>query len=163
MTDPATVRLRPLTAEEYVAFRDRNVPLYADDLARSRGILPEVALQESDKTFAPTLEQAMGPDRTWLMRVLTDDDVPVGVLWLGPHPHSDDGVFVYDIEIDDAYQGRGLGRATMLAAEELAREAALTHIGLNVFGWNTRAEALYRSLGYVTTSTQMTKPLQEQP
>ena len=38
----------------------------------------------------------------------------------------------------------------MLAAEDIAREAGLQHIRLNVFGWNTRAEGLYRSLGYMT-------------
>jgi len=51
----------------------------------------------------------------------------------------------------------------MLAAEDLAREAGLKYIQLNVFGWNTRAESLYRSLGYITLATQMGKPLQENP
>lgn len=157
------MRLRPMTAEEYVDFRARGVPLYADDLARARGMPPEAALKESEETFAPTLEQATAPDRTWLLRVLDDDGEPVGVLWLGPQPARDDGVFVYLIEIDEAHRGRGLGRATMLAAEEVAREAGLRHIGLNVFGWNTTAEGLYRSLGYVTMATQLSKSLQDPP
>jgi ribosomal protein S18 acetylase RimI-like enzyme len=157
------VRLRPLTGEEYAAYRTYGVPMYAADLARARGMNPELALQESEKTFAATLEEAAAPDRTWILRVLTDDDEPAGWLWLGPHPHREDAVFIYDIEIHESHQGRGLGRATMLAAEELARDAGLRHIALNVFGWNERAESLYRSLGYITASTQMSKPLQDQP
>jgi hypothetical protein len=89
-----TVTMRPMTEQEYDAYRQRSVPAYAADLERARGISPE---------------------------------------------------------------------ATMLAAEELAREAGLRHIALNVFGWNSRAERLYHSLGYVTGWTQMSKPLVEQP
>jgi GNAT superfamily N-acetyltransferase len=121
-----TVTLRPMTEQEYDAYRQRSVPAYAADLERARGIPPEAALDESDKTF-------------------------------------EDGVFIYDIEIDEEHQGRGLGRATMLAAEDLVRIAGLREIALNVFGWNSRAEALYRSLGYVTAATQMSKPVVEQP
>jgi ribosomal protein S18 acetylase RimI-like enzyme len=158
-----TVTLRPMTEQEYDAYRQRSVPAYAADLERARGISPKAALDESDKTFARTLAEAAAPERTWVLRVLTSDGEEAGWLWLGPHPHREDGVFIYDIEIDEEHQGRGLGRATMLAAEDLVRAAGLREIALNVFGWNSRAEALYRSLGYVTAATQMSKPLQEQP
>jgi ribosomal protein S18 acetylase RimI-like enzyme len=158
---PPRARLRPLTDEEYDAFRVRNVPLYAEDVERSRGLKPAAALAVSEETFPRTLAEAAAPDRTWILRALDDGGVPVGWLWLGPHPAREDGVFVYDVEIAEAFQGRGLGRATMLAAEELAREAGLNYIQLNVFGWNSRAAALYQSLGYVTLATQMGKPLQD--
>jgi ribosomal protein S18 acetylase RimI-like enzyme len=157
-----TVTLRPMTEQEYDAFRLRAIPLYAEDLVRGRGLRPEAATQASAETFALTLAEAAAPARTWILRVLNGDDA-VGWLWLGPHPHREDGVFVYEVEIAEEHQGRGLGRATMLAAEELVRAAGLTYIQLNVFGWNSRAEALYRSLGYVTLATQMGKPLGEQP
>jgi ribosomal protein S18 acetylase RimI-like enzyme len=160
-----TVTLRPMTEQEYDAYRQRSVPAYAADIERARGTRPEVALDESDKAFAKTLAEAEAeaPERTLVLRVLTSEGEEAGWLWLGPHPHREDGVYVYDIEIAETHQGRGLGRATMLAAEQLAREAGLRHIALNVFGWNSRAEELYRSLGYVTGSTQLSKPLGEQP
>jgi ribosomal protein S18 acetylase RimI-like enzyme len=152
-----------MTEQEYDAYRDRCVPDYAADLVRARGMSPEAALSYADETFAKTLAEATAPERTWVLRVLTADGEAAGWLWLGPHPYRDDGIYVSDIEIDEAHQGRGLGRATMLAAEEIAREAGLRHVALNVFGWNGRAEGLYRSLGYVTGWTQMSKPLQDQP
>jgi ribosomal protein S18 acetylase RimI-like enzyme len=158
---PPTVRLRPLTDEEYDAFRIRNVPLYAEDVQRSRGLNPAASLRAAEETFAHTLAEAAAPDRTWILRVLDEDDLAVGWLWLGPHPSREDGVFVYDVEIAEEHQGRGFGRATMLVAEELARAAGLNYIQLNVFGWNSRAAALYRSLGYDTLATQMGKPLRE--
>ena len=156
-----TVTLRPMTEQEYDAYRERRVPRYAASLELARGMTPQAALRYADETFAKTLAEAAAPERTWVLRVLTADGADAGWLWLSPHPYREDGVYVSDIEIDEALQGRGLGRATMLAAEELAREAGLRHIALNVFGWNNRAEALYRSLGYPVDSTQMGKPLQE--
>jgi ribosomal protein S18 acetylase RimI-like enzyme len=158
-----TVTLRPMTEQEYEAYRERSVPDYAADLERARGMSPEAALRYADEAFAKTLAEATESERTWVLRVLTSDGAEAGWLWLGPHPHREDGVYVYDIEIAETHQGRGLGRATMLAAEQLAREAGLRHIALNVFGWNGRAEGLYRSLGYITAWTQLSKPLGEQP
>jgi ribosomal protein S18 acetylase RimI-like enzyme len=158
-----TVRLRPMNDQEYDAYRERSVPDYANDLVRARGMSPEAALGDSDSTFPKNVTEAAAPARTWVLRVLTAEGESAGWLWLGPHPHREDGVYVYDIEIDEAHRGLGLGRATMLAAEDLARAAGLRHIALNVFGWNSRAESLYRSLGYETGWTQLGKPLQDQP
>jgi GNAT superfamily N-acetyltransferase len=156
----ATVRTRPMTPQEYADYRARSIPAYADDLQRARGMSREDALARSTETFAPTLAEA-ATEGSWVLRVLDEADAPVGWLWLGPHPSRADAVFVYDVEIDQAHRGRGLGRATLLEAERIAREAGLTGISLNVFGWNHGAETLYRSLGYEVSATQMTKRLQE--
>lgn len=155
----ATVTLRPMTVQEYGAYRERVIPDYATDLQRARGMTPEAALEYAAEAFAPTLDEAAAPDRSWLFRVLTDDGDAAGWLWLGPHPSRADAAFIYDVIIDEPWQGQGLGRATMLAAEEFARTAGLTRLALNVFGWNHRAERLYRSLGYEVDSTTMSKPL----
>jgi ribosomal protein S18 acetylase RimI-like enzyme len=160
----ATVTLRPMTAQEYDDYRTYAIPMYAGDLVRARGMAPEEAHKNSVETFAATLDEALAPDRSWLFRVLTSSGEPAGWLWLGPHPFRLDAAFVYDIEIDETHQGQGLGRATMLAAEEVARKAGLTTLTLNVFGWNQQAEGLYRSLGYEVDATTMSKSLtQEKP
>lgn len=84
----------------------------------------------------------------------------VGVLWVGPHPDGLDGVaWVWDIEIDAAQRGQGLGRDTMRAAEDWARQAGYASLALNVFGFNTVARTLYESMGFETTSLQMRKAL----
>jgi ribosomal protein S18 acetylase RimI-like enzyme len=86
---------------------------------------------------------------------------PVGVLWLGPlTDERPNEWWVFDIEIDAAHQGHGYGRAAMQAAEAVAREHGATKLGLNVFGTNTVAQNLYRSLDYTTTATTMWKPLE---
>jgi ribosomal protein S18 acetylase RimI-like enzyme len=153
-----TVTLRPLTEEEYAGYRARSVPMYADELVRSKGISREEAEENSATTFPATVADVLADEGASISRVLADDE-PVGWLWLAPA--GADSLFVYDIEIDEPHRGRGLGRATMLAAEDVARAAGRRFVRLNVFGWNTSAQALYRSLGYRTDAIQMSKPLEE--
>ena len=153
-----TVSLRQVTDEEYAGYRDRAVPLYAAEMVRSRGLSPEQAAKQSATTFPATVADVLNEEGASISRVLTDDQ-PVGWLWLAPA--GADSLFVYDIEIDEPHRGRGLGRATMLAAEDVARAAGHRFVRLNVFGWNTGAQALYRSLGYRTDAIQMSKPLEE--
>ena len=95
----------------------------------------------------------------FVYRVL-DDGVAVGVLWIGeergaPPEHW----WVWTIEIDEPFRGRGLGRAAMVLAEEEARRRGATQIGLNVFGGNHVARSLYASLGYEVSRLQMHKAL----
>jgi ribosomal protein S18 acetylase RimI-like enzyme len=153
-----TVTLRQVTEEEYAGYRARSVPLYADELVRSKGFSREEAEKNSATTFPATVADVLAETGASISRVLSDDE-PVGWLWLAPAGAN--SLFVYDIEIDEPHRGRGLGRATMLAAEEVARAAGHRFVRLNVFGWNTGAQSLYRSLGYRTDAIQMSKPLEE--
>ena len=65
-----------------------------------------------------------------------------------------------DIEIHEPWRHRGFGRAAMVAAEQIVRDAGTGEIGLNVFGFNEPARRLYDSLGYRVVATQMTKRLE---
>jgi ribosomal protein S18 acetylase RimI-like enzyme len=151
--------VRRMTSEEYVEWEDRSIRSYAEDLAKARDVPLDVALERSRAQFPELLPQGLDSPGTWLMRVLDESGEPVGVLWLGPHREREGVVFVYDVEIDEAHRGRGLGRAAMLAAEQLVRESGAHEIGLNVFGFNEPAKRLYDSLGYRVIATQMTKTL----
>ena len=147
-----------MTEADYAVYRERSVQAYAEELVRARDLRPQDALRQSEETFARTLAEIRSRQPTWISRVHLEGE-PAGWLWLGPPPSGGTGVFVYDIEVDEARRGEGLGRAIMLAAEDLVRDAGYDRIGLNVFGWNHRAESLYRSLGYEVVSTQMRKKL----
>ena len=67
--------------------------------------------------------------------------------------------FIYGIEIDEGFRGRGFGRAAMLATEAKARELGHVEMRLNVFGGNEAARGLYRSLDYEEVDVTMVKPL----
>jgi GNAT superfamily N-acetyltransferase len=95
----------------------------------------------------------------FIMNVIGDDGV-VGTIWLGrPLNGSRETWFVFDVEIDKEFRGKGFGRAAMEAAEDWTRERNGTRLGLNVFGPNLTARSLYDSLGYEVMSTSMFKDL----
>lgn len=157
MVEPAAVR--PMTVEEYEAYRQRSIDGYADQMREAGAADAGTAREESARQLAGMLPQGAETNGMRLLVVLDDEGASVGVLWLGPHPRRTGAGWVYDLEVEEARRGTGLGRRAMLAAEEIGRREGWTAIGLNVFGPNARARALYDSLGYDVVATNMLKPL----
>jgi ribosomal protein S18 acetylase RimI-like enzyme len=83
----------------------------------------------------------------------------IGRVWLGERFRGQPIGFLYEVEIEPAFRGRGLGREAMLLVEEEARRRGFTEIRLNVFGGNEVARSLYRSLGYAEFAIGMRKRL----
>ena len=71
----------------------------------------------------------------------------------------DGGAWLYDITIDEAERGRGIGRAAMIALEDELRALGHSAVTLNVWGGNEVARGLYRSLGWAEESVHMRKQL----
>jgi ribosomal protein S18 acetylase RimI-like enzyme len=96
--------------------------------------------------------------RIWTVHV--GDGPSVGSLWLRlPPSHERGSAYVFDVDIAPSHRGRGLGRATMLAAESAARAAGASALSLNVFGHNTAALGLYDALGYTVTRSTLSRRL----
>lgn len=149
---PDGIAWRPLTADELGPWRERQVALYAQDGLEGFGGDLELATADARQDFARLLPDGLATPDTSLV-VLDAGGERVGHLWVRHH-RSPGLSYVYDVEVEESRRGRGLGRAAMLVAERLAREAGDDALGLHVFGFNTVARSLYRSLGYaLRTST----------
>ncbi len=148
-----------MTDEEYETWREAELASYAQEMVDSGMLQPDAARVRSAEQHAEFLPQDRATPGMHLLRVLDSDGLPVGVLWLGPHPRKDGAGFVYDVAVDEARRGQGLGRGAMLAAEAIGRQEGWSEIGLNVFGPNARARTLYESLGYSVVNINMAKPL----
>lgn len=155
-----SVTLRPMSVEQFEQWQGRSIRSFADDLAKATGWPPEAAMNKARKQFAELLPAAMGTDKTWILLIVDEAGVQVGDLWIGPNSERAGVAFVYDIEIVEERRGLGFGRAAMIAAESLVKEAGESEIGLNVFGFNEPARRLYDSLGYRVVATLMTKTIQ---
>jgi len=152
------VQLRRMSPTEFERWSSASLDTYAGDLVRAGGGTHDEVRQRARDLFAELMPEGLDTPGTWLMRVL-EEGVDVGVLWLGPNPQRPGVVHVFEITIDAEHRGRGVGRAAMLAAEDVVREAGLAEVSLNVFGFNDVARRLYDSLGYRVVSTAMTKTL----
>ena len=151
--------LRPLREDEYGAWSHHVTEEYARDISENGDTPREVAERIAVEQMGQILPEGVAtPDH--FINALVLDGETVGTLWLAKRDTGGrQAIFIYDIEIDAAHRGRGLGRAAMLLAEHEALAMAINRIELNVFGGNTVARNLYRSLGYVERAVQMGKDL----
>jgi GNAT superfamily N-acetyltransferase len=101
------------------------------------------------------------PAAEQLVFVIEAEGESVGDLWLAKRDDMSGRpcLFVYDVHVDEARQGRGFGKAAMLFAEEEARRHGVDRVALNVFGRNEVARRLYQSLGYEENAVAMSKTL----
>ncbi len=147
-----------MTQSEY----DEWLPGAVDDYARHHveaGSMPaDEAQRMSEKQFADLLPDGVSTPEHHVLIPDVDGDA-VGLLWL--HIPSDDAptAFIYDVVVDPARRGTGLGRAVMLAGEQYAVARGAVSMRLHVFGSNTVARHLYTSLGYEETNVMMAKSL----
>ncbi|MET9505198.1 GNAT family N-acetyltransferase [Streptomyces sp. NPDC006622] len=149
---PAGSRARPMTEAEFGPWLQRGVAAYARDWI-DRGV-PEAEAWAKARRDHRLLQ---GPaTENMLFSVLEHEGGRVGTLWMS---FADDKAFVFDVETDEPFRGRGHGRTLMLLAEGRSIAAGRTVLGLNVFAGNTPAERLYDSLGYLPVGYSLYKHL----
>jgi len=155
-----TLRLRPVTRDEFDVWLPRQMAGYAGLIASSGALPTPAAREKAEKDTARYFSGGFATPGQFVFRIMAGD-VPVGWLWLGvPGPDPDPRMaWVFEIEIEAAFRGHGYGRAAMRLAEAEARSRGMTSLGLNVHGQNTVARSLYESLGYEVMAVQMKKLL----
>ena len=124
--------------------------------------LPDGSVRQvSDGSTVAQLAESIGKGLFKAAVAAKVDGKVVGHLWMSVHSPEDVAgqAWIFDIEVDDAHRGQGLGRQIMLAALDKAKALGCTSIKLNVFGANDVAIRLYQSLGFRTAQMQMTKQL----
>jgi GNAT superfamily N-acetyltransferase len=154
-----TLRLEPMTREQYDAFRLTGEDEYAESI-RDSGSLPEAeARAQAAADYARLLPDGMASEghRFW---TAYDGDEAVGLLWLRLKDTSV-GVtaFGFDFSVREDLRRRGYGRALLQAAEDECRRLGVVTVGLNVFGHNLAAQSLYEQMGFEVTSIQMSRRL----
>ncbi|OJF13405.1 hypothetical protein BG844_15470 [Couchioplanes caeruleus subsp. caeruleus] len=144
-----------MTDAQFTTYRETAEQEYAQQAADSGAMsLPE-ALKKATDDFARLLPDGPASPEQFLWRAYADD-ADVGMIWLHITSRT---AYIFDIVVDESHRRHGYGRAIMRAAEELCRDRGVESIGLNVFGRNAGARALYEQEGYEITSVQMRKRL----
>jgi GNAT superfamily N-acetyltransferase len=145
--DPGRVTVRPMTADEIAAYFSDAVQTFADEsMAADPSLTREAALVNSREVHERILPQGVDtPGHDFLVALDAAAGRRIGITWLF---HEELAAFVYDVEVDEAERAKGYGRALMNAAAEHVRGLGMEVLGLNVFGHNHVAHALYDALGY---------------
>ena len=96
--------------------------------------------------------------------LLAEDETgqPVGFVYLHSQTDFFNGQqvgYLSDLAVDKAFEGQGVGRLLMEAAETWAREQRYPHLALNVFATNVRAREIYEKFGFQQEVVKYVKPL----
>lgn len=85
------------------------------------------------------------------------DDVPAGMVTGVEMTHPDKGteMFLYELGVDESYQGRGIGRALTSALAQLACERGCYGMWVVTEVDNAAALATYRSAGGIPDGEQI--------
>ncbi|MFE0649866.1 GNAT family N-acetyltransferase [Streptomyces sp. NPDC059534] len=156
---PEGVEVRPMSEDEYARWEARAKAGFAQSWI-DRGVPEDQARNKAEDSARRYRPEGLATPGV-AIHVVVHEGRPAGFLWTG-RIELEPGrwaAFVYDIEVDAEQRGLGLGRALMLLAERVAREAGETRLGLHVFAGNTPAIRLYESLGYRTTLVNSAKEL----
>ena len=149
------IALRPLREDEFPAWDAAHRAGYARGLVEHAGLPHAQAEAKVARDVAHVLPAGLATPDTWIWMV-EDDGRAVGTVFLGLR---DAGAWLYDITIAEGERGKGYGRAAMAALEHEVRVLGFDTVGLNVWGGNEVARALYRSLGWAEESVHMRKRL----
>ncbi|WP_433535077.1 GNAT family N-acetyltransferase [Micromonospora sp. CA-249363] len=149
--------LTPMTEQELARLREPLEVGYAEDLVAHRGLTPQAARERSAEQLRELLPAGAATERV-LLRVARVEDTEVGWIWVSlPANDHTRQAWIYNIEVYPAHRGRGHSRRMIQLIEAELAELGVPELGLNVFGTNTVAIGLYRSLGFEVTSQQMAK------
>ncbi|WP_411083506.1 GNAT family N-acetyltransferase [Streptomyces sp. cmx-18-6] len=156
---PDGLTSRPMSGEEYAGWLRDAVESYAREWV-ARGVPPEQARIKSEADHAGNLPDGLATEGVRFQVLVFEGEV-VGHVWVARRDLPPGGIagYVFDVEVREAYRGRGYGRALMLVAEDVTRAWGLDRLGLHVFAANTPALRLYESLGYATTRYSLAKAL----
>jgi ribosomal protein S18 acetylase RimI-like enzyme len=156
----SAIRLRPLREDEFETWRVRSRERYAADMVANAGMSPAAAAAKAERDGTTALPQGLATPGHHLFAIEDEAGAEVGTLWFAATAQH---AWLYEIEVEETRRGEGFGRAAMEELEARGRALGLDRIELNVFGGNTVARALYRSLGYDETFVTMAKRLTDSP
>ena len=153
--------LMPMSAADFQAFAARSVSGYARDMARTYGLADAPAFTRASADFDELLADGRESEGHYFYCLCTDEGVEVGSLWLGAveDPPSPTKLFIYDLEIHQAFRRQGMGRQALSAVESWAIERGIRRLELNVFSHNAAARTLYETSGMAVCEMTMGKDL----
>jgi GNAT superfamily N-acetyltransferase len=159
---PSAVTMRDMRQDEYDAYTAERELDFAESLD---GVLPfEAALEQARQGTARFLPDGLATEGHRLLVAENAAGQAVGYTWIGfvdPRSKSTETAWLHDIRVAQPHRRCGYGRAMLAAVEALARDTGAVRLGLNVFGRNLAAIALYEACGYEVTSQEMAKRLRQ--
>lgn len=157
------VHLEPMGETQFQSYVATAVEDYAQAHLKSGDCAPEDALSLAKKDYEELLPNGLQSENQFLLSIRDDAlaaNETIGMVWVGVKAKRVvKSAFIYDLSIREDLRGKGYGRKVMEKVEKFVQEMGIDAIGLNVFGYNHAARALYEKMGYEITGIGMIKRL----
>lgn len=151
--------LRPMTNDIFAKYINKSIKKYANEHVKAGNWIKEDSLERAEKEFKKLLPEGLKTKKHYLFSV-THEKNNIGVLWLNIYINNNiKQAFIYDIELEEEYQGKGYGKQTMNLLDKYLKENDVDSVQLHVFAHNERAVSLYKKMGYKFTDFMMIKYL----
>ena len=155
----ADVVISPVTADEAELLLSSARETYAAGLRSQRGLSPEQADQKAADDVTALLPEGQDTAGQVLLAA-REEGRYVGGIWAAAQGPDRAGMaWIYQVWVEPEARGRGLSKRLIQAAGDAVRVLGADSLGLNVFGDNAPAIAVYDSLGFTVTAQQMALPL----
>jgi ribosomal protein S18 acetylase RimI-like enzyme len=159
VADRSDVEVCPADAAEADELLISARSTYASGLRSQRGFPAEDADRKAAEDVAALLPDGKGTDGHVLL-VARDGGRYVGGIWVAVQgPDRPGTAWIYHVWVEPSARGRRVSRRLIEAAGNTVRERGAQALGLNVFGDNAPAIAVYDALGFTVTAQQMSLPL----
>jgi ribosomal protein S18 acetylase RimI-like enzyme len=131
--------------------------------------LPHLFKPPSPETFPAKLVRQLLADPTTSIFIAYSSGTPVGYIYTQIIRRKEtslfyayDRLYIHHISVNQAYQRHGVGQALLQAAVGLAREHGISTLALDVWSFNTQAQAFFASQGFTVYNENMWLHLSEQ-
>jgi ribosomal protein S18 acetylase RimI-like enzyme len=145
----------------YTSFFELAVSSYAaENVASGRWPAADAAHLSRSETERLLPQGVQTPDH--YLYEIRDESInqTVGFVWFAAMMRGSVKIaYLYQIQVMPEFQRKGHARAALVTVERIASALGMSRIGLHVFGHNSAAQTLYRSLGYGVTSLNLEKVL----
>ncbi len=159
--DPPSVRLDPMTWDEFDPWSEQSVDGFATRLASAGLMSSDEAAAYARRQLADLLPGGIATPLHLLrtVREIAPGEPVVGHVWVrvGPAepPATAVVAYVFDIDVVESARGRGLGTAIMRSLEQAARDLGADVVRLTVFAEDVPARRMYDRLGYSPDATHV--------
>jgi ribosomal protein S18 acetylase RimI-like enzyme len=151
-------RIEPMDERTYSAWRAASQREYAAEKVKAGNWKAQDAERLAAEAFDALLPNGRDTGDHEIRAMVNDAGERVGHVWWTLEDREAGRVaFIYDIAVDPNHRRRGYARLALAEIQTWAREHGCAGVMLHVFGYNTPARELYRSVGFEETNVIMLK------
>ena len=154
-----SVVFQNITEAEYTEWFTEHTKSYANDKVRAQQWGEEGALEQAQKDTKRFLSDGVNTPGHHLCHIV-DQEKRVGSIWWTISERFGQKIaFIFDIVIHENHRRKGYATEAIDHLKEKVSLEGVEAISLHVFAFNSGAIALYKKLGFATTSVSMTLPI----